>query len=146
MKLQRSQRRSLILLLVGSGLIATSSAIAAMNASLPPEQFAGNIAYLSGGVGKDEADAMKQAAARYPLELTFVTRETDGHNAYLAGDKVTVRDHAGKIVLDTQSGGPFLLAKLPPGKYTVEAIDNGKTQERSVVLKPDQHARLIFEW
>ena len=76
----------------------------------------------------------------------FVTKEEGGHDAYEAGNKVMIRDHTGKVVLDTQSEGPFLLAKLPPGKYTVEAIDNGKTRKRLVMLKPDQHAHLTFEW
>lgn len=146
MKLQHSPSQPLVPLILSAGLIAASSAIAATNLSLPPEHSAGNVIYVSGGIGKDEADAMKQAATRYPLELMFVAKEKNGHDAYEAGDKVMIRDHTGKVVLDTRSEGPFLLAKLTPGKYTVEAIDNGKSRERSVVLMPGQHAHLTFEW
>ena len=146
MRLHITSSRPLVTLLMGIGLMTAYSASAAPMAPLPPEHVVGDISYLSGGVGKDEADAMKQAATQYPLELMFLTREKDGHEAYKSGDKVMIRDHSGKIVLDTQSDGPIMLAKLPPGKYKVEAIDHGKAEYRTVTLKPDKHAELAFKW
>ncbi len=147
MKLHLSSSKALLLLMLGAGLaISAVPAVAAPAAPLPPEHSVGNVTYLSGGIGKDEAAAMKQAAAHYPLEVMFLAKEKDRHDAYKAGDTVKIWDHSGKIVLDTQIDGPILLAKLPPGKYKVEAIDRGRTEERTVSLDPDKHARLNFEW
>jgi len=146
MKRTLSPAQALATLLLGVGLVTAMSANAMATTALPPEHMVGNVSYVSGGVGKDEADAMKQAAARYPLELTFVTREKDGHEAYLAGDKVVVRDQEGRIVLNARADGPFLLAKLPAGRYVVEAIDHGQAHKRSVTVVPDKHERVVFAW
>lgn len=158
MKQSMFLRRALMATLLGSGLLVGVPAHAAQGihptqnsedtqmAPLPPEHHMGAIAYMSGGIGADEASAMKEAAPRYPLELMFVAKEQGGHDAYLAADKIIVRDQKGRTVLDAVSDGPFLLAKLPPGQYTVEAIDHGQVRERSVRINPDKHARLVFEW
>lgn len=136
----------IIPLLLGAGMFASAAAFAASNADLPPEHRLGDVIYRSGGVGAEEVTAMKQVSAQYPLELLFVVKDETGHNAYGAGDRVTIRNATGSVVLDTRSEGPFLLARLLPGKYTVEATHNGKSQKRAATVTPDQHTRLIFAW
>ena len=59
------------------------------------------------------------------------TREfaiNDKQRSDFAGD-VAVKVHGAKghAVLDTTAGGPVLLAKLPPGRYAVDATLAGKT-------------------
>ena len=132
-----------------AGLMAAGSAAnaaqPAATAKLPPEMKQGNITYMSGGIGKGEAAAMRHEESRFPLTLEFLKREK-AKNEYLAGVSVKIADHEGKTVLDTLTGGPFLLAKLPDGKYTVTADDHGKQKERTVVVAANKKERVVFEW
>jgi hypothetical protein len=89
---------------------------------------------------------MQRAALRYPLQLEFVEKEKDGHEAYLAGNRVTIRDGSGTTLVDTVAGGPFLLADLPPGRYIVVASKDGYSESRAVDLKPGEHQRIVFAW
>ena len=105
----------------------------------------GNISYLSGGIGKSEASAMKHAARRYPLELEFVAKAKP-KDEYLANVKVKIKDAHDKLVLDTTAGGPFLLAKMPAGKYRISADHNGKMEHRTIEIAPKAHKRVVFVW
>jgi hypothetical protein len=123
-----------------------ASAFATGAASLPAEHTQGAVHYLSGGIGADEAAAMKAASARYPLTLEFLHKNSSGHDEYLAADKVVISNMHGKRELNAVADGPFLLAKLPPGKYRVVATNDGKSERRDVNIKPHAPARVMFEW
>ena len=97
------------------------------------------VKFLSGGVGDDEQQAIKADAAAYPFHLVF--SRPDG--AFVVADQVTVRDR-GRIVLSVSQAGPFLLAKLPPGKYAVDATVGGKAQNRSVEVLKGPHK--VVSW
>lgn len=129
-------------------LVSIAAAVPAMGEptnALPREQMQGAVAYLSGGIGLDESSAIKQAASQYPLELEFVRKAT-GRDEYVSDVKVTIKDHAGKTVLETVSGGPFLLARLPTGQFTVSAERGGEAKQRVVNIRPHGHERVMFEW
>lgn len=115
-------------------------------ASLPPVQTQGDVSYLSGGVGHDEAMAIKATSSRYSLMLEFIGATGYGHQEYLAGDKVVISDRSGKTVLDTIADGPYLLARLPAGKYKIVATNDGKPEQRLVTIKPNTEQRVIFQW
>lgn len=129
--------------LLAANFFAPVSAPAA--GSLPPEQTQGSISYVTGGVGKDEADAMKAAAAEYPLSLEFVQHATP-RGEFLADVDVKIKDHAGRTVLETTSDGPFLLAKVPAGKYTVIAQARGQTRTLHATVKPRSPEHLVVVW
>ena len=82
---------------------------------LPAEQTQGSIAYVTGGIGADEAKAIERMAKGYPLTLEFLVK-AQPRAEFTAAVKVTVTDHTGKVLLDTRSEGPFLLARLSPGR------------------------------
>ena len=113
---------------------------------LPPERQQGSVSYVSGGIGVDEAKAMEKAESRYPLTVEFVHKLGNGHAEYLAGDDLVIRDTKGRIDLNTVTDGPFLLANLPPGKYEIDATDNGKSEHRTVRVKANAPARVVFQW
>lgn len=130
-----------------AGLLACTLAMAqpvpasAPAASAPPAaarvhtDAVTGVKYLSGGVGSDEQQAIKAEASVYPFDLVFSRKD----GAYLVIDKVTVRDK-NRVVLTVANAGPMLLAKLPPGKYTVEATASGKTQTRTLEVAKGAHA------
>lgn len=112
---------------------------------LPPEHAQGALVYRSGGIGADESAALKAAAGRYPLEVLFAERDEAGTAAYEAGAHISIRDGRGKQVLSTVADGPFLLARLPAGRYILTASRNGDVKTRTVTIGP-QHVRVVFEW
>ena len=116
-----------------------------MDKGLPAAHTQHDITYLSGGVGKDEASAIKHVAKFYPLEVEFLRKATP-KDEYLASVKVRIKDARDKMVLNVTSDGPFLLAKLPAGRYTVSAESDRVIKTREVDVAPDKHRRLVFEW
>ncbi|WP_316157398.1 carboxypeptidase regulatory-like domain-containing protein [Cupriavidus sp. BIC8F] len=125
--------------------LATMAPLVGAQPNLPPVRAQGTVRYVTGGIGLDEADAIKQAAAQYPLELQFY-RKAVPRDEYLSDVKVLIKDEAGKEFLATTSEGPFLLAKLPEGRYRVSAERHGIAKQRVVQIRASQHQRLIFEW
>ena len=49
-------------------------------------------------------------------------------------------------MLAVRSDGPYLLAKLPDGEYTVRATYFGHTLERTVKVAGHASARAVFVW
>lgn len=126
------------------GLAVAGTAVA-QAASLPAVQKNGNVEYMTGGIGKDRATAMEREAGHWPMALEFAVR--DGKKADFAADvHVQVRNAEHKVVLNTTSSGPFVLAKLEPGRYTVDATLAGKTLQREVTVSKGAHSRAMFEW
>ena len=131
--------------IVLTGLVAMGPVQSADASPLPSERVQGQVRFITGGVGEDEAIAFKNAAAAYPLELLFA-QKAGPYNEYLADVKVTIRDRSGKLLLDTTAEGPFLLAKLPAGKYQIEADYDGERKRQSVEIRAGKHQRAVFVW
>jgi hypothetical protein len=138
-----------VLLVTASMMAATLGAAAPAHTAgaslLPPEQKQGSIVYVTGGIGLDEAKAVERMARNYPLTLEFLVK-AQPRAEFTAAVKVIVTDHTGKVVLDTLCEGPFLLARLPPGRYTVTAEQAGETKTRHVQVVDKSAKRVIFEW
>jgi len=139
----RMQRRFAIALAAASAFAGI--AWAAADTALPDVKSQGTVTFLTGGIGHDEALAMKRAESQYPLSMVFVEKAKP-HDEYLAAVAVTIRDDKGKTALDTISDGPYLLAELPAGRYTVSAIYDGKKIERSATVVSGKPRQLVFDW
>jgi hypothetical protein len=120
-------------------------AFAALPSTLPPEQYQGGVTYVSGGIGQEEAQAFEAAASQYPLALEFAIKHTP-HAEYTANVHVIVTDTQGTRVLDTHSDGPFLLAKLPTGRYTVTAERHHETLTRTIHVANHKPTHVMFLW
>lgn len=127
------------------GALMTSLAVGAQAVELPPVVLQGGVVYMTGGVDTDVAKLIDQQSRHWPVSLLFAVRD-HGSNAYLANVKVTVRDRTGGTVLQTTSEGPYLLADLEPGRYTVDASFGGKTFQSAITVKPGETARRVFVW
>lgn len=136
----------LTLLLLAMAMLAAPVASAAE----PRLQSNGAVDYLSGGIGKEEADALKQQSADYALTLEFASsRSAEGDvapGAYLADVRVDIRDAQGRQMLNTIAQGPLLLVRLPPGNYTVVADWNGVQKQHSVDLPEGARRHVVFMW
>ena len=144
-----SPRQRLTTGAMAAALCMVTNAWAAMDADLPPEQTQGKVTYLSGGIGLDQQAAIKQAANEYPLELEFLESGEAyavPHAVLTAGVQVTITDRTGKVVLDARSNGPFMLARLPDGQYTISADNTGRVETRRVTVERGKHRTVVFEW
>jgi hypothetical protein len=115
-----------------AGLALVLAAAAAQAAGLPAERQAGSVSYVTGGVSDEEANAFKQMSHSYPLSIELVQKQV-GRNEFTADAHVRVIDHSGAAVLDAKADGPFMLVRVPPGEYRVQATLNGRTVESGPV-------------
>jgi opacity protein-like surface antigen len=133
----RAACAAMSVLFVGAGV--------ACAADLPPVQHDGSTTYLSGGIGQDESSAMKSIEKQWPLSMEFAENH-GGHADYVAGVDVVVRDASGRTALQATTDGPFMMAQLPPGRYTIEASLDGNTKRESVTIKGGAPAHATFVW
>ncbi len=100
----------------------------AQGTAAPQVKKAGEISYLSGGVGKPEREQLRALEKEFNLKLVFAV--ADGK--YVANVKVVVSDAKGRKLLEHVADGPFFMARLPAGEYSVAATYAGKTQTRKI--------------
>ena len=127
---------------VGGTTTDTTSAGNANGGGMPPIQHEGSVSYVSGGVGLDESTALKSAAHQWPLALRFTGPTAD----YLADVHVKIFGASNDQVLATDAKGPYMLVKLPPGRYTVHATYKDQEQTRAVSVSSKPGARADFHW
>lgn len=121
-------------------------AAGADSGALPPVQRSGDISYVSGGIGQDEIDAMRAAAAQYALQITFFSHAgATGKDSYNAPAELTILKTDGSPVLDLKPDGPLLLVDLPAGSYRVTASNGGWSKTSPVQIGRGAHKKLIFQ-
>jgi hypothetical protein len=87
--------------------------------------------FISGGIGKAERDRLEAVKDQYNFRMQMAT----SGGAFVSGVNVQIRDGKGTVVLETVTDGPLLMAKLPVGKYTVQATKFGETKTQSVQVE-----------
>ena len=110
---------------------------------LPPQQTSGSVSYVTGGIGLDESDAIKAAEKDFSLSLLFAQTK---RGEYLCDVKVSIKDKAGKTVLEAMADGPMLLARLPAGAYKISAEHEGVVLLRTVTINAKGVTRAAFVW
>jgi hypothetical protein len=90
---------ALVLLLFGSGSLGLT---ADMPASIREKSY-NNVPYLSGGVGEEEIDLLRQVDGAYNVKLIFAA--TAGN--YLSNVHILIEDSQGTKVLEAVSEGPW---------------------------------------
>ena len=121
-----------------AGLVLATGAAFALDV-----RRAGDAYWVSGGVGADERDEMVLTLPDYNLKILTAAEQS---GAFLSAVEATVRDAQGRIVLETSLDGPWLLARLQPGRYEVTATRDGKSQTRSVTIPPVGRRELFLYW
>ncbi|ARO88294.1 hypothetical protein EBAPG3_011175 [Nitrosospira lacus] len=125
--------------------IFSTPSFAEENPSLPPVQTQGQTQYISGGIGKDESEAILQAKDSWPLILELV-QAADSRAQYISDVQITIRDESGNTVLDAAAEGPYLLIKLPAGKYSLDATYNATTLHRKFNLQKGLGRKVTLIW
>ena len=57
-----------------------------------------------------------------------------------------IRDAGGRTLIEHVADGPFLLAGLPAGQYTVSAVYEGKTQTRKISVRGGRLQTEYLRW
>ncbi|WP_233856164.1 carboxypeptidase regulatory-like domain-containing protein [Paraburkholderia sp. HD33-4] len=151
MKMQRNAPRIASTLLVSAFTLVQAGVAVAQTATpqaaseihptgMPATQQQGDISFVSGGVGRDESTALRQARRQWPLSLQF----TGPGASYVADVQVRIAKAGGTTVLDTTSKGPYMLVRLPQGRYTVSATYSGVTRKQTLNVHGNGSARATF--
>ncbi len=98
------------------------------------------VEYLSGGIGEDQVAAMRQLASQYSLSVMVAAKS----GAYLSDVDVSIASAKGKNVLSVRTDGPYLLVRLPAGRYRVTVQSGQANQTRDVTVPTHGTARLDF--
>lgn len=108
----------------------------------PIVREAGGLSYVSGGVGEESLQRLRERVSAFNLKLVFAMAS----GAYLSNVRVAVADAKGKTLLEAISDGPWFLAKLPVGNYRLVATYSGKAIERSVAVEATALRTVDFRW
>jgi len=119
---------------------------AAQGVAMPQEHAQGNVSFLSGGIGVDEADMLRQQSANYPLTLELATAAGGPRDAYVSDARVDIRDGNGNPVLSTTTQGPLMLLRLPSGTYTVDVGWHGTQKRTTVAVSSDRRQHVLMEF
>jgi hypothetical protein len=119
---------------------------ASVAGALPETRRAGDIEYVTGGIGIDEARAMREAVGDYPVTITFVSLKCPSPQ-FASGVQVRIESGAGQPLLQVKTNGPYLFLKLPPGDYRLNAqSDLGADQHRRFRVVKGHHTELRVGW
>jgi len=100
------------------------------------------VAYLSGGIGEDEAKAIQQATG-YNLHMTF---SVGVGNKYIPDVDVVIHNAQGQTLLSLNQAGPLVYVQLPLGKYMVAATRNGEERRDTTDVGSSTARNLVFHW
>jgi hypothetical protein len=100
-----------------------------------------SVDYLSGGLGVEERAKIAGLAGYNLLAMT-----AGPHGEYLAGARVQVTDAFGERLLDTTLDGPWLLVRLPPGRYRISAEFEGERRIESVDIPAMGRRQVVLRW
>ena len=119
----------------------------AQTPATPVVPAAGQMGYLNGGIGEEQADLMRDMSSQFPVRFTF-SRHNGTHNTdeFVADVRLRVVDSAGQTVLNLAQQGPIFLLRLPEGAYTVEAEHNGELKSRRFQVVSGRHQEIAFSW
>jgi hypothetical protein len=122
--------------------LAVAAALVAFPvASMTDGRTAQDRPFVSGGVTQSEIADIRTKQPFFNLSLLTAAK---GSGAYLAGVRVRIMDGKGQSVLETEMDGPYLLVDLQPGKYQLEATNEGETQKRTLTLSEGRSHRMVI--
>lgn len=135
-------------LLVALALPWTLAAAADLNAPIDmqavqlQQQEQNGVRYLQGGIGQDEANALRKTPG-YDLHVEL---STGPEGKFQSGATVDIQNAQGQPVLSVTDAGPLLYVQLPPGKYKVTSNAQGETVQQLVTVNGKTPATVNLNW
>ena len=132
--------KSFVLTLIYSLFLFTAvTAIAAQGKVLTTST---GIKYITGGIGEEEAAAMRGMAKDFSLNLVF----SEGGGGKITGVNAVIYNEHGEVVFSIKGANPLLYVALPSGKYRVVASYEGQKQGYVFELDATTNKKLILNW
>lgn len=97
---------------------------------------------VCGGIGEDESSRMLAEARRHALTIIFAAND----GAYLTNIQTEVTGPHGTTANESTCGPIGQVDVTKAGNYKIKATYAGKTQEKSLGLKPAGGGRLVLRW
>ncbi|WER48920.1 carboxypeptidase regulatory-like domain-containing protein [Cupriavidus sp. WKF15] len=119
-----------LMLSVGTSAGFRVATATSLEGTLQPRQLNG-ISYVSGGIGIDEAAAMRGAAKQFNVRMHFVD---SADSSALSDVTVTLFNARREIVLLVLSEGPYLYMNLPRGTYRALIRYGGVIVSQSITV------------
>lgn len=94
------------------------------------------------GIGLDARSDPRWLAYGLRIELS------NSRNEYLVGGAFSLRDAGGRSLLDVSCDAPWLLLRVPPGSYVVEARTADRQGARSARVSPPKagQTRVVLQF
>ena len=108
---------------------------------LQPQEQNG-VRYLQGGIGQDEANALRKTKG-YDLHVEL---STGAQGKFQSGASVDIQSAQGQPELSVTDVGPLLFVQLPPGHYKVTGNAEGETVQQQVVVDGKGPATVNLHW
>ena len=134
--LRRATSAALLLAVVGAPLAPRAVSAA------DPVMVQNGIRYACTGIGEEKDDPRWSGFA---LKLAYAV-QPDG--ALLSGVTGRIHDGAGRLVLNVHcEDSPWLMAQLPPGRYSVTAVALGKfTEQARFVIRGGRQSYVVIRF
>ncbi|MBT9236736.1 carboxypeptidase regulatory-like domain-containing protein [Pseudomonas inefficax] len=135
-------------LLITLALPWTLAAAADLNAPIDmqavqlQQQEQNGVRYLQGGIGQDEANALRKTPG-YDLHVEL---STGPEGKFQSGATVDIQNAQGQPVLSVTDAGPLLYVQLPPGKYKVTGNAQGETVQQLVTVNGKTPTTVNLNW
>jgi len=140
----RFHARIALPVLLGATMAGAAIAQGAPANVIPRE---GQMGYLNGGIGKEQADLMRDMSSQFPVRMTFSRHNaSENTDEFVADVRLRVIDSAGRTLVDLPGQGPIFLLRVPQGSYAVEAEHDGDVKTRRFDVAPGRHQDLAFSW
>jgi hypothetical protein len=114
---------------LGLALFCAAAPLAMAQDMAAPVGTSGQMEYINGGFGDDEAASIRQTAPNYSLRMQF---SRDHNGEFVSGVELAVQDQSGRTVFALPSAGPLTDVMLPPGSYRVSATYEGRTETQQI--------------
>lgn len=114
-------------------------------AQIPSTKYSEGLAFISGGVGEGESEAILAEAKQWPLLLELSQLE-QGRGVWIFGAQIQILDAKQQSIFDAPSDGPYMLINLKPGQYRIQATYQGVLQTKTVEILADQPKKLSIFW
>ena len=114
-------------------------------AQVPDTKYSEGIAYISGGVGQEESEAMLAEAKQWSVLLELSQLE-NGRGVWIFGAQIKITNAKQKVIFNALAQGPYMLINLEPGEYDLLGIYQGVEQKRTINVKPSQSQKISIFW
>jgi hypothetical protein len=121
---------------------AARSGVPSDDGGAPRVEQQNGISYVSGGVGRDEANALDRIGGKFNLKLTMAM----ANGEFTSPVSLRIEDPHGATVLDIRPNGPMLLAALPPGDYVIHATAEGQSLTRKAAIPAHGQEQVSITW